>query len=150
MTVGKTCNDGATCYLFQTILITKSVLQLFYRWFTLQVGLTIKVLRLNVACTFWSRRIQQDEISREELILLYLANRTSFNFLPLGLLKHTSRIIVDFHILIILFVVSSMSFEIFISIFKHRHGNNKYQRQKHGRLPITDTDRINHLHERDD
>lgn len=86
-----------------------------------QICLTVKVLCFNVCDPLRRRAVQQDQVSREELILHDLNNHANVHVTPDDLLELAGSWIRHQHLPIILHAIALVPFHVLKNIFDHRN-----------------------------
>lgn len=113
-------------------------IHLFVGLLGFQIGLSVQILRLNIADSFWIAGLKKHKVARNKLILLNLDNFSDSNILPVLLLESLALEVILESFSPILFVIIFVSLAVFERIFDHGYQNDYGQRQRHRRGSIRD------------
>jgi hypothetical protein len=103
------------------VISTDVLHKLFRPLLVFQVRLTVKVLSFNVCYPLRRGAIQQDQVSRKELILHYLHNHANVHVTPNDLLELAGIWIRHHHLPIVLNAIALVPFHVLKNIFNHRN-----------------------------
>ena len=136
LVVGRLARNSAPGRVRKPALFTVVFVKLLGHIFVLKVGLSIQILGLDIADAIWSRRMQENHIRGEEIILFHANDGSNRDVLPLDLLKLQGCPIPDLSYRFILLSVRLVTLSVFITVLDHRYCDDHHERWQHSRLSI--------------